>query len=249
VTESRDCIVVWHGRIPYAEALDLQLEICRLKKIGFERDVLLLLEHPPTITLGRNAKQNHLLVSQALLQSRGVGLWNVDRGGDITFHGPGQLVGYPILALQPGERDVHGYMRNLEESLIRFLARYGIAGTRDPKFTGVWTQQGKIAALGVHLSRWVTRHGFALNVSTDLSYYDLIVPCGIVGKSVTSMQKHLSRTVDLQEAASQYIAEFGALFNRRMIITDDRALRDELRFHAENTGKIHEHTPPGVPAL
>jgi lipoate-protein ligase B len=249
VTESRDCIVVWHGRIPYAEALDLQMEICRLKKIGFEKDVLLLLEHPPTITLGRNAKQNHLLVSEALLQSRGVGLWNVDRGGDITFHGPGQLVGYPILALQPGERDVHGYMRNLEESLIRLLARYGIEGTRDPKFTGVWTQRGKIAAMGVHISRWVTRHGFALNVSTDLNFYDLIVPCGIVGKGVTSMQKHLSHTVDLQEAADQYIAEFAALFNRRMIRADDRELRDELRRHAQDAGKICKYSPPGVPAL
>jgi len=225
------------------------MEICGLKKRGFDRDVLLLLEHPPTITLGRNAKQNHLLVGESLLQSRGVGLWNVDRGGDITFHGPGQLVGYPILALGAGERDVHGYMRNLEESLIRLLAFYGIEGTRDARFTGVWTAQGKIAALGVHISRWVTRHGFALNVSTDLSFYDLIVPCGITGKSVTSMQQHLSRSVPVEEVADRYVAEFGALFHRRMIRVSVRELRDALRRHAEDAGKMHEFASPGVPAV
>jgi lipoate-protein ligase B len=246
---SRDCIVVWCGRLPYEEALELQMEICGLKRAGFEKDALLLLEHPPIITLGRNAKRDHLLVSETLLKSRGVGLWNVDRGGDITFHGPGQLVGYPILHLLAGERDVHAYMRNLEESLIRLLAIYGIEGTRDSSFTGVWTPDGKIAAMGVHISRWVTRHGFALNVNTDLSFYNLIVPCGIVGKGVTSMQKQLLRTLDLEEIANRYIAEFGSVFNRRMVRMSNAILRDELRSAAEMPGDVHEYSPPDVPVF
>jgi lipoate-protein ligase B len=213
------------------------MQICEWKRRGFDKDVLLLLEHPPTVTLGRSAKPSHLLVGENDLRSRGVGLWNVDRGGDITFHGPGQLVGYPILSLQSRERDVHGYMRNLEESLIRLLACYGIEGMRDPKFTGVWTARGKIAAMGVHISRWVTRHGFALNINTDLSFYDLIVPCGIAGKGVTSMQDHLSRSVDLGEVADQYILEFGPLFNRNMVRTSEHDLENELRHYAATPPK------------
>ncbi len=240
---------MWCGRVPYGEALDLQMQICNLKKNGFENDVLLLLEHPPTITLGRNAKENHLLVSEVFLKSRGVELWNVDRGGDITFHGPGQLVGYPILSLRPGERDVHGYMRNLEESLIRLLACYGIEGVRDSRFTGVWTRDGKIAAMGVHISRWITRHGFALNVNTDLSFYDLIVPCGIVGKDVTSMQKHLSRPGELEEIAGRYIREFGSVFSRNPISMDERGLRDQLRACEAETGEVGQYKPPEVPVL
>ncbi len=224
------------------------MQVCQLKKNGFDKDVLLLLEHPPTITLGRSGKLSHLLVNETALKSRGIDLWNVDRGGDITFHGPGQLVGYPILSLRVRERDVHRYMRNLEESLIRLLARYGIEGMRDERFTGVWTQTGKIAAMGVHISRWVTRHGFALNVNTDLSFYDLIVPCGIVGKGVTSVQKHLSRTVDMKEIAEQYIPEFGSVFTRNMISLSERALCDELRNYADKVAEA-EKTPPNVPAV
>jgi lipoate-protein ligase B len=223
------------------------MHICDLKKRGFDRDVLLLLEHPPTITLGRSAKTNHLLVREEELKARGVGLWSVDRGGDITFHGPGQLVGYPILSLGAGERDVHGYMRNLEESLIRLLAVYGIEGARDARFTGVWTKQGKIGAMGVHISRWVTRHGFALNINTDLSFYNLIVPCGIVGRSVTSMQMLLSRTLDLSEVAESYIREFGRVFNRDMIPISESGLRDELKFFADEAEKTDRSIfPVGV---
>jgi lipoate-protein ligase B len=246
---SRDCFVVWCGRLPYEAALKLQMEICILKRAGFEKDVLLLLEHPPTITLGRNAKRDHLLVSEALLQFRGVGLYNVDRGGDVTFHGPGQLVGYPILHLLAGERDVHAYMRHLEESLIRLLAFYGIGGIRDSGLTGVWTPEGKIAAMGVHISRWVTRHGFALNVNTDLSFYNLIVPCGIVGKGVTSMQKQLLRALNLEEIADRYIAEFGSVFKRRMIPMTAAVLRDELRRGDEKAGDVHEYSPPDIPVF
>jgi lipoyl(octanoyl) transferase len=214
---SRDCIVVRQGRVPYAQALELQMKICEFKKGGFDKDVLLLLEHPPTVTLGRNALPGHLLARDGDLEARGVGLFRVDRGGDVTFHGPGQLVGYPILALQAGERDVHAYMRNLEESLIRLLHYYGIAAGRDPKYTGVWTERGKIAAMGVHISRWVTRHGFALNVNTDLSFYELIVPCGIVGKGVSSMSDELRHAVDLVDVAETYIPMFASLFNRNVI--------------------------------
>jgi lipoate-protein ligase B len=229
MTESFSCLFVWQGHVSYAQALDLQMRICEAKKHGFSKDVLLLLEHPPTITLGRSGKLDNLLVQEDLLKARGIEFWNVDRGGDITFHGPGQLVGYPILSLRTHERDVHAYMRNLEESLICLLARYGIEGMRDPRFTGVWTSMGKIAAMGVHLSRWVTRHGYALNVNTDLSYYDLIVPCGITGRSVTSMQKHLSRMVDLEEVSARYIGEFGDVFKRTMIKTSEQDLCEELR--------------------
>jgi len=206
----------WLGRVDYASALDLQMRVCAAKKEGMDPDVLLLLEHPPVITLGRNGKWHNLLASEEVLRARGVARFEIDRGGDITFHGPGQLVGYPIMRLEPGERDVHLYMRNLEECLVRMLAAYGIAAYRDPKYTGVWTADGKIAAMGVHLSRWITRHGFALNVNTDLSYYELIVPCGIAGKTVTSMGRALRRPVDLEQVAERVAAEFAALFGRRL---------------------------------
>lgn len=227
----KDCLALWLGRIAYADALRLQMRICDCKKRGFVPDVLLLLEHPPTITLGRRADRNHLLVRDDELRARGIALWETDRGGDVTFHGPGQLVGYPLLALEGGERDVHAYMRNLEESLIRLLAAYGIRAERDSRFTGVWTSKGKIGALGVHISRWITRHGFALNVTTDLSFFDLIVPCGIVGRGVTSMQALLSRPFDLAEVAERYVQEFGAVFNRIMVPVGASELNRRLDAH------------------
>jgi lipoate-protein ligase B len=224
--------------VPYPRALDLQMQICELKKGGYDTDVLLLLEHPPTITLGRSGKLNHLLIRQEDLKSRGIEFQNVDRGGDITFHGPGQLVGYPLLSLRKHERDVRGYMRRMEESLIQLLAHYSIEAEREAGFTGVWTAKGKIAAMGVHISRWITRHGFALNVNTDLSFYDLIVPCGIVDKSVTSIQKHLSCKVDLEEVAHSYGVEFGRIFNRNMIWMNEDALRTEMRSYADKSREI-----------
>jgi lipoate-protein ligase B len=230
VSESKDCIAVWHGRVQYAQALDLQMKVCELKKHGFDRDVLLLLEHPPTITLGRNASVKHLLAREEELESQGVLVCNADRGGDITFHGPGQLVGYPLLSLKPEERDVHRYMRNLEESLINLLASYNIPAGREERYTGVWTDQGKIAAMGVHISRWITRHGFALNVNTDLSFYNMIVPCGIVGKGVTSMQKELSRGIDLAEVAERYIPSFASVFHRNMILMSPEAFLEDLSY-------------------
>jgi lipoate-protein ligase B len=230
VSKSKDCIAVWHGRVPYAQALDLQMRICEVKKCGFDRDVLLLLEHPPTITLGRNASMKHLLAREEELKSQGILVCNVDRGGDITFHGPGQLVGYPLLFLKPEERDVHRYMRNLEESLINLLASYDIPAGRENQFTGVWTDKGKIAAMGVHISRWITRHGFALNVTTDLSFYNMIVPCGIVGRGVTSMQKELSRDIDLAEVAERYVPSFASVFHRNMILMSPEAFLEDLAY-------------------
>lgn len=232
---AKECLVSFLGAVEYPRALDLQFRICASKKQGFEPDVLLLLEHPPTITLGRNGKWHNLLVSENVLQARGVRRYEADRGGDITFHGPGQLVGYPLLKLEAGERDVHRFMWNLEESLIRLLAEYGVEASRIERLTGVWTREGKVGAMGVHISRWITRHGFALNVSTDLSYYDLIVPCGIVGKNVTSMQALLSRRVDLEETAQRYILHFGEVYGRRMVKISVAELQEKLRRHARET--------------
>ena len=224
----KECLVAFLGCVDYSRALSMQFRICDAKKRGFQPDVLLLLEHPPTITLGRNGKWHNLLVSDEQLRARGVLRYEVDRGGDITFHGPGQLVGYPILTLGAGERDVHSFMWNLEESLIRLLISNGIEGRRIDKWTGVWTDEGKIAAMGVHISRWTTRHGFALNVNTDLSCYDLIIPCGIEGKGVTSMEALLSRRIDLKSVADDYIPYFGQVYGRRMTITNGSGLLQEL---------------------
>ncbi len=211
---ARSCWAAWLGRIDYRRALDLQMRICASRKLGLGSDALLLLEHPPTITLGRNGRWHNLLVADEALRARGVERFETDRGGDITFHGPGQIVGYPILRLEASERDVHRYMRNLEECLIRTLQAYGIESGRNERYTGVWTSQGKVAAMGVHISRWITRHGFALNVNTDLSCYDLIVPCGIVGKQVTSMERLLSHPVSLEEVVRRVAGEFASVFGR-----------------------------------
>jgi lipoate-protein ligase B len=249
MTDSNDCLFVWQGRVPYAHALDLQMRICESKKRGFDKDVLLLLEHPPTITLGRSGKMTNLLVNEKDLKLRGIDFRQVDRGGDITFHGPGQLVGYPILALRSHERDVRAYMHNLEESLICLMDRFGIEAMRDSRFTGVWTSLGKIAAMGVHISRWITRHGFALNVNTDLSFFDLIVPCGITGKNVTSMEKHFSRKIDLEEVTDRYVREFSAVFKRNMIQSSNSSLYSELRRYEDNADGSNEGRPLDIPAV
>ena len=228
VAEINACVVVWCGCLPYSQALVLQTRICELKKRGFKRDVLLLLEHTPVITLGRSAKRENLLVDEDYLDKKGIDLRETDRGGDITFHGPGQLVGYPILALGTGERDVRDYMRRLEESLIRLLREFGIESTRNPGYTGVWTEYGKVAAMGVHISRWITRHGFALNINTDLSFFNLIIPCGITDRGVTSMQRILARKLDIETVAEKYIQEFGSVFKRLMIKMDTGGLLSEL---------------------
>jgi lipoate-protein ligase B len=231
VNKFQNCFAVWLGLTDYLVALELQMRICRAKKSGFEADILLLLEHPPTITIGRNGKRQNLLASGDELDARGISLHEVDRGGDITFHGPGQLVGYPLLQLSEGERDVHRFMFNLEESLIRLLARHGIQSGRAGRLTGVWTDEGKIAAMGIHISRWLTRHGFALNVNTDLTFYDLIIPCGIVGKGVASMGNILSRQFDLRQIAEDYAEEFNIVFQRQVEWSNRESLEERLKAH------------------
>jgi lipoyl(octanoyl) transferase len=182
------------GTMPYAAALELQRGVARsriAKTVG--EDVLLLVEHPPVVTLGRSSKEHHLLATPALLAKRGVELFEVERGGDVTFHGPGQLVGYPIIDLKRHKQDLHWYLRQVEAALIRAIAPFGIDGERNVGFTGVWTQGRKLASIGVHARDWVTWHGFALNVTTDLSYFDLIVPCGIAAVEMSSISREMQR--------------------------------------------------------
>lgn len=181
------------GTMPYAEALALQRSVAARRITGeIPEDVLLLMEHPPVVTLGRSSKNAHLTASPELLQARGVELFEVERGGDVTFHGPGQLVGYPIIDLKRHKQDLHWYLRTVEQALIDALDALGIPAERNPGYTGVWTQGKKIASIGVHARDWVTWHGFALNVTTDLSYFDLIVPCGIQDVTMTSIARELA---------------------------------------------------------
>ena len=186
------------GTMAYAEALGLQRAVARARISGeLDEDLLLLVEHPPVVTLGRSFKERHLLASPALLANRGVELFEVERGGDVTFHGPGQLVGYPIVDLKRHKRDLHWYLRQVEEALIRGIAPFGLAGDRRAGLTGVWTEGRKLASIGVHARDWVTWHGFALNVTTDLRYFDLIVPCGIDAVEMSSIAREIERRGDL----------------------------------------------------
>jgi len=194
------CGVFDWGQEPYARVLAWQRELVAARKAGLIPDVLLLGEHTPVITLGRNAQREHLLLPEAELARRGVEVHETDRGGDVTYHGPGQLVGYPILDLNGSKKDVVWYVRTLEEVLIRAAREFGLDAARRTApagkrqfCTGVWVGEEKLAAIGVHISRWVTSHGFALNVTTDLRHFDFIVPCGIRGKGVTSLEKQISR--------------------------------------------------------
>jgi lipoyl(octanoyl) transferase len=182
----RNCVLRELGTVSYGEALALQQELASARKQGLTPDHLLLLEHPHVITMGRNGHEENLLASEEVLARTGIEYFPTDRGGDVTYHGPGQLVGYPILDLREWKRDVGAYVRAIEQTIIDTLAEYGIEAGRIPKLTGVWVDGRKIAAIGVHLSRWVTSHGFALNVNTDLSYFQYIVPCGLT-LPVTSM--------------------------------------------------------------
>jgi len=195
----------------YGSALELQRRLVSERQQGSIPDQLLLVEHPHVITLGRNGHRENLLASDRILERAGVAFHSADRGGDVTYHGPGQLVGYPILDLREWKRDVAAYVRALEEVLIATLADFGIAAGRIPKLTGVWAGESKIAAIGVHISRWVTSHGFALNVSTDLSYFHYIVPCGLT-KPVTSMAA-LGVRATLDDAGAVLAGNFGRIFD------------------------------------
>jgi lipoyl(octanoyl) transferase len=213
------CWVVDLGRIPYEPACELQHQLVQARKSHTIPDVLLLCEHPHVITLGRNGTRDHLHASGALLDEMHVEYHSTDRGGDITYHGPGQVVGYPILDLTLHRRDIAWYVWQLEEVMIRTSADFGIAAKRLKGRHGVWTEtpdgEEKLGALGVHLSRWVTSHGFAYNVSTDLRYFDLIVPCGIAGKRVTSVERTLGHPVIASEARARLIGHFASVFARQ----------------------------------
>jgi lipoyl(octanoyl) transferase len=214
------------GRVPYAEALELQRSIARDRISGaISQDVLLLMEHPPVVTLGRSSKGKNLTASPEFLESRGVELFEVERGGDVTFHGPGQLVGYPIIDLKRHRQDLHWYLRSIEQALINALADYGIPGDRNTSYTGVWTRGKKIASIGVHARDWVTWHGFALNVTTELSYFNLIVPCGIDGVVMTSIARELGvEEVSARDVTDRVTAKFADAFDLTAVVTARSAL-------------------------
>ncbi len=222
--------------IGYAEAYTLQKRVVAARKAGAIVDVLLLCQHSHVITLGRSGKRENLLASEQVLRQKGVEFHATDRGGDITYHGPGQIVGYPILDLGAIRRDVVWYVRTLEEALIRATAEFGIGSERVAGKTGIWVRAGnseeKLAAIGVHISRWVTSHGFAYNVSTDLRYFDLIVPCGIAGGKATSLEKLLGRSVQEKEVASRIARHLGELFALEMKEASRKELLETLE-HAE----------------
>ena len=203
------------GLVSYGEALAMQRSAAQARIAGvLEEDLLILVEHPPVVTLGRSSKDAHLLASPELLRQRGVELYEVERGGDVTFHGPGQLVGYPIVDLKRHRRDLHWYLRQVELLLIDALDTYGIRASRNVGYTGVWVEDRKIASIGVHARDWVTWHGFALNVTTDLRYFDLIVPCGIQSVRMTSLSEELgAASVTLGEVSQRVAQSAGQVFD------------------------------------
>jgi lipoyl(octanoyl) transferase len=211
------CHIEQLGVVEYAAALELQHEKVAQRKAGVIPDTLLLLEHPHVYTLGRNADEKNLLVNAEWLASRRAQVFRTDRGGEVTYHGPGQLVGYPILDLAQHRRDISWYMRSLEEVFIRAAREYGIEARRTPGAAGVWVGNDKLVAMGVHLSRWVTSHGFAFNVNTDLKYFEAIVPCGLRDKGVTSLAELLGREVEMDEVVEDVAGQFAEVFGVEVV--------------------------------
>ena len=226
------CSVIDLGLMGYAEAWELQKRIVAARKAGSIEDVLLFCEHPHVITLGRSGNRSNLLAGDSILRQKGIEYFETSRGGDITYHGPGQVVGYPILNLGAIKRDVVWYVRSLEEVMIRATADFGIAAQREAGKTGIWVGEGaaaeKLGAIGVHISRWVTSHGFAYNVATDLRYFDLIVPCGIAERKTTSFEKLLGRCVSLNEVKPRLATHFGEIFSLVMGPADRSELFERL---------------------
>ena len=216
MSDLRVCQPRWLGRVPYAEGLSLQESLATGLSRGEVPEHLLLLEHPHVITLGRNARPEHILAGEAARQGRGVAIYPTGRGGDVTYHGPGQLVGYPILNLRPDRCDVRRYVRDLEEVLILTASDFGVTAGRLEGLTGVWVGREKLAAIGVRIARWITSHGFAFNVQTDLSYFNMIVPCGITDCGVTSLQRLTGRSIPLEEVARKTSIRFAEVFQREM---------------------------------
>lgn len=234
----KNCLIIELGLMGYADAWALQKRVVAARKTGLLEDVLILCEHPHVITLGRNGKREHLLASEHVLRQKGVEFFETSRGGDITYHGPGQIVGYPILNLGEIRRDVGWYVRMLEEAMIRATAEFGIAAEHVAGKTGMWVRrestEEKLAAIGVHISRWVTSHGFAYNVSTDLRFFDLIVPCGIADCKATSLEKLLGRNFEPYEVAPRIARHLGELFGLEMKEAPKNELLEKLE-HAEES--------------
>jgi lipoyl(octanoyl) transferase len=249
--------VIELGLAPYAETLTLQRDVARRRISGeIADDVLLLVEHPPVVTLGRTTKNANLIASPALLASQGVELYDVERGGDITFHGPGQLVGYPIIDLKRHKKDLHWYLRQVEQALIDGIAAFGLAGSRVGGYTGVWvgnqaaesqvqspqSRSRKIASIGVHARDWVTWHGFALNVNTDLRYFDLIVPCGITDVTMTSVARELNQgSIDMRAVIQAVTQAFSRTFALESRTIDAAELHAMLRAASAQAGVPAAH--------
>ncbi len=227
---SRSLKVERLGRVEYGAALEIQKQTERAVLTNEQPDTLLLLEHPHTLTLGRRSAANGILASDELLRARGVTVFETNRGGKTTYHGLGQLVGYPIINLSPNREDVYRYVRDLEEVLMRTMNDFGIASFRIPGLTGVHTERGKVAAIGVHIARWITTHGFAFNVNTDLSYFDLIIACE--GEPVTSMKELLGREVEMREVEDRIVERFAEVLEMEIIgeaMSPDAALPSDVR--------------------
>ena len=216
---SRILEVHWLGTVPYAEGVDLQKRLVEQRKAEAIPDQLLLLEHPPVITLGVKTREDrtHIVATPQRLEDEGVEVFESGRGGDVTYHGPGQLVGYPIVDLRPDRCDVHRYVRDLELVLIQAVGRFDVVADRTPGLTGIWVGDKKLAAIGVRIARWITSHGFALNVSTKLEHFDLIVPCGIADKGVTSLDQLTGQHIGIESVIPAITDAFGAVFQRTMV--------------------------------
>ncbi len=232
------CTVEQLGLVDYADGLLLQRDRVAARKAGAIPDTLLLLEHPHVYTLGRNAERQHLLISPEKVEALGAAVYDTDRGGDITYHGPGQLVGYPIFDLTQHRRDILWFMRSMEQVFINVAAEYGIQAGRTPGAAGVWIGNEKLVAMGIHISRWVTSHGFAFNVNTDLSYFNWIVPCGLADKGVTSLAKLLRREIGVEEPKAKVIEQMARVFGFEAI-----ERRTDL------AGASHVSTSPSAQAI
>jgi lipoyl(octanoyl) transferase len=262
VTERlKTCWVVDLGLLAYAPACELQRRLVQARKAGEIPDTLLFCQHPHTITLGRNGNLENLRASNHLLRQMNVEFHPTDRGGDVTYHGPGQIVGYPILDLTAHRRDVRWYVEQLEEAMIRATAGFGLAAHRSAANHGIWldspssapmpapNNEEKLAALGVHLSRWVTSHGFAYNVSTDLRYFDLIVPCGLAGKRASSLERALGRSVSLAEVRGRIAKHFAEVFALTLVPVSPRELEASLLAAEEKRSNLSAAAPVEITSL
>lgn len=222
--------VVLLGNMEYQKALDIQEHLLKLRQLDEIEDIMLLLEHPTTITIGRNGNLDNIILSKEMLKAQGVSVYRVNRGGDVTYHGPGQLVGYPILDLKRHGRDLPDFFKRIEETFIQLLLKeYGLSAGRDPKYPGVWVGNEKITAIGCAVKRWVTMHGFAFNVNTRLEHFLWINPCGITEKGVTSLQKLLGKPLNIDKVSKQVIVYFCRQFNLEPEIMAKEKLYELLR--------------------